>query len=409
MKKIYLLFLLSYIFFSNMSFGQTTEEKYDMRNDLAPKRMTIAMWDFSWLYMHHKGGSYENFEKVINELTDRGFNTIRIEAFPLIIGSLDSLNQIITIPAYPEYNWGPTDKEYKHEIVKELISFLTVAKKKKLNIILSTWNMDCQEYPDIKSNFQDRHRYWAAWEKVLDMLMKHSLLDNVVYVDLDQEFPYFSPFGKLIDSLKNKNSVSLIPKSCEMKWNTNQMNYVYELLDSSLIHFQTKYPGLRFTYSLTDFWEDIRYMKLKSLDVLELHLWLSQSPRFLSRSQFDNMNKIRNSDTNYSDYMRKITEAMKGMKPMLKKDMMNRMKSAKEWSNEIAAPLVTTEAWGPWWHMDNKFLDWHWLYEWCEECMNFASDYGFWGITPWNYSHPYWENWKNVKWYKKVNERFLKK
>lgn len=22
-------------------------------------------------------------------------------------------------------------------------------------------------------------------------------------------------------------------------------------------------------------------------------------------------------------------------------------------------------------------------------------------VTPWNYSHPYWENWKNVQWYKK--------
>lgn len=392
------------------SFHAVSQNKnYDMRRDLNPKRMTIAMWDFSWLYMHHKGGSYENFDKVTDQLIERGFNTIRIDAFPLIIGSLDSLNQMITIQANPAYNWGQTDKDYKHTIAKDLIDFLTVAKKKKLNIILSTWNMDCKEFPDIKSNFQDKHKYWQAWEKVLELLKSNNLLDNVVYVDLDQEFPYFSPFNKTIESLKNKNSGNKIPQSLEMKWNTEQLDYVYELLDSSLINFQTKYPGLRFTYSLTDFWNEIRYMKLKSLDVLELHIWLTQSPRFLSRSQFDNINKIRSADTNYSDYMQRVNSSLKAMKPMFKKDAINRMKFAKEWSEEIAAPLVTTEAWGPWWHMDNKYLGWQWLYDWCEECMSLASDYGFWGVTPWNYSHPYWENWKNVKWYKKVNERFLKR
>jgi hypothetical protein len=41
--------------------------------------------------------------------------------------------------------------------------------------------------------------------------------------------------------------------------------------------------------------------------------------------------------------------------------------------------------------------------------MGLASDYGLWGTTPWNYSHPYWENWKNIEWYKKVNNGFLNK
>jgi hypothetical protein len=39
--------------------------------------------------------------------------------------------------------------------------------------------------------------------------------------------------------------------------------------------------------------------------------------------------------------------------------------------------------------------------------MQLASDYQLWGATPWNYSHPYWENWTNLEWYKKVNGRFL--
>jgi hypothetical protein len=37
-----------------------------------------------------------------------------------------------------------------------------------------------------------------------------------------------------------------------------------------------------------------------------------------------------------------------------------------------------------------------------------APSYDFWGVTPWNYSHPYWENWSDVAWYQRLNERFLK-
>ena len=43
-----------------------------------------------------------------------------------------------------------------------------------------------------------------------------------------------------------------------------------------------------------------------------------------------------------------------------------------------------------------------------EQSAEAASSYDFWGVTPWNYSHPYWENWSDVAWYQRVNERFLK-
>jgi hypothetical protein len=39
--------------------------------------------------------------------------------------------------------------------------------------------------------------------------------------------------------------------------------------------------------------------------------------------------------------------------------------------------------------------------------MQLSSEYGLWGTTPWNFSHPYWENWENVEWYKKINHGFL--
>lgn len=77
------------------------------------------------------------------------------------------------------------------------------------------------------------------------------------------------------------------------------------------------------------------------------------------------------------------------MEPMLKKVLNNRLKCAKEWSESIAAPLVITEAWGPWWHMDHPDLDWELLYDLCEQGMSLSADYMFWVSTPWNFIHPY--------------------
>lgn len=67
---------------------------------------------------------------------------------------------------------------------------------------------------------------------------------------------------------------------------------------------------------------------------------------------------------------------------MLAKDMENKCAFARPWSEELAAPAVTTEAWGPWWHMDHPDLDWGCLRDWCEQCMTLAAGHKFWGVTP---------------------------
>ena len=152
------------------------------------------------------------------------------------------------------------------------------------------------------------------------------------------------------------------------------MKFVRNYLVSTLAHFQRKYPELRFTFSFTTFWNEIRTMNIKHFDVLELHFWLTQSERFQTRSGFDRLKKDRG-DQDYKDYMDRLEKTMQSSRPMLLKDMHNRLAWAKEWSEEIGAPLTTSEAWGPWWHMDHSDLTWEWLYDWCEDGMKLSSEY----------------------------------
>ncbi|MBK8880866.1 MAG: hypothetical protein IPN67_00340 [Bacteroidales bacterium] len=94
----------------------------------------------------------------------------------------------------------------------------------------------------------------------MDILKEKDLLGHVVYVDFDQEFPFFSPFQYEINKLgliKEKNSTSSsgamedAGKSRsgynEFAWNPDQMEFVRDLMSSTLNHFQ-EISRLRFTF-----------------------------------------------------------------------------------------------------------------------------------------------------------------
>ena len=425
MPKLYFfVFFISVVFFfsCNCNHYDHSESKksdeYDMRTGLTPSRLTIAMWDYSWLNQHYQGGDYEDYNQLTDELIERGFNTVRIDAFPLVIGKLENDEQEVTIAGAPLRNWGASDIDRKHAVVLELLEFMKITKEKNISVILSSWGRGANEFPDIRNDYANLKDFWKAWEKVLDLLKENDLLSHVVYVDFDQEFPYFSPVAaelnrlgqvkkKTLSALQAMEAAGSVQSDFQkLQWNAAQMKFVRNYMNSTLTHFQSNYPELRFTFSITSFWEEVRAMNLKTFDVLELHFWMTQSERFNSRSGFGGLKKDRG-DHDYKDYMDRIDKTMQSVRPMLMKDMHNRLAWAKEWSDEIGAPLTTTEAWGPWWHMDHKDLSWEWLYDWCEEGMQLSSDYGLWGTTPWNYSHPYWDNWENVEWYQKVNGGFL--
>jgi hypothetical protein len=279
--------------------------------------------------------------------------------------------------------------DWEHDVVQELLEFMRITKKKGLYVILSSWGKGKNE------SYANRDYFWKAWEQVLDILQKENLLDHVLYVDFDQEFPYFSPFAETLNTLAKvkKPSPGNAMEQAGAKigaWNAAQTAFVKEYFESTLAHFHKKYPNLRFTFSLTSFWDEVRAINPSGLDVLELHIWIKN--QLDNYTGFNKLKKDRNPSNDYKAYMTGINEAL-NHKTELQAHMKEQMAKAQSWANELHIPLTTTEAWGPWWHMDHPDLEWDWLYGWCEYCMGLSSNYGFWGVTPWNYSHPYWDNW----------------
>jgi hypothetical protein len=49
------------------------------------KPLAITMWDSSWIRRRYAGGGFENYSEVVGELVERGYNAVRIDAFPHLI------------------------------------------------------------------------------------------------------------------------------------------------------------------------------------------------------------------------------------------------------------------------------------------------------------------------------------
>lgn len=336
---VLLMFLLANGMYSNAQnfVNYPVSNEYDMREDLVPRRLTIAMWDYSWINGHYPEGPFEDFDKVTDELLERGFNTVRIDALPFVIHDLQCKGRSdYLVKKNPFRSWGLSTIDHIHEMPDELIEFMTITQKKGIYVILSSWGVDSGAYTT-------RDKFYEAWEFTLNVLKERDLLGHVLFVDLDQEFPNFSPFKTQIYSLDPGTPSETNP--FDRMWNDRQLTFLRDHISDLLHMFQRQYPELRFTFSFVTNLDQFREMNLTALDVLEVHTWMDLK-RFDARTGFFSLKKNGNPQNDYVDYMRRITATMQSMRPMLLQNMHNQLGFVRNWAREIGAPLVTTEALG---------------------------------------------------------------
>ena len=81
--------LASFDLFGTSSFSEVVPEMN--KRKILPR--AITMWDFSWLERRWPGAGYEDWDKVLDELLERGYNAIRIDAYPHLVAENPSFLQ----------------------------------------------------------------------------------------------------------------------------------------------------------------------------------------------------------------------------------------------------------------------------------------------------------------------------
>lgn len=367
--------------------------RLDMRDHLDPRRVSVVMWDFAFLTRHMNGDSFEDYDAVLDQAIERGYNTIRLDPLPHAI-DLRKPETILKRGPLDRQPINPWDRPQAFEGPAGvwLIEFMEKLIDRGLHYCLSAW---CPAMGPSRSprNIVELTRCW------LDMLREWRArfgFDRCIYVDLSNEFPYF--IGSYL-----KDSIAAHDGRWSPAWN----EYVRNDVNACLRTLREEFPEVRFMVSLHG---DVRWIDLAlELDVMDIHFYADADARFNDRTRFDRIapELFRNPDL-FAEFSRRAMGSHSAMAPMYRARQRAKLAEFASWSQRAGIPLVTTESWASWYYIDHPDLDWNWLLEWAEWSVEDAIDHRMWGWTPHNYCQPQFANWQDVRWHRRLTERFLK-
>jgi hypothetical protein len=180
--------------FAKNNFNQTSMKRIEKGNNSTVSPRAITMWDFSWLERRWPGAGYEDWDKALSELTERGYNAVRIDAFPHLLAEGPekewTLKEVWSIQ-----NWGSPDIN-KVRIQPFLNEFIATCKKYDVKVGLSSWYRE--DLDNTRMNITTPEKHSEIWLKTLDSIKMAGLLDNIMYVDLCNEWPgdIWAPYFK---------------------------------------------------------------------------------------------------------------------------------------------------------------------------------------------------------------------
>lgn len=345
--------------------------------------LAITMWDFSWLERHFPSGDYEDWDTILDELVERGYNAVRIDAYPHLL-AIDPNKTWKLNTLWENCDWG-VQLPCEVQIQPNLNTFIKKCADRQIYVGLSTWFREDED--NHRLFILDGKEHGEIWVKTLQSIEEAGLLDNILFVDLCNEWT-----GNWAAFFKGMN---------------NQMgNWTHDAsiswMQEAIAEIRKSYPQMPLTFSMMSGFKNEQWktVDLSFFDFLEPHLWMTTFSNFYQRiGYFD-------TDTAYSsDGFRKVQKYARRLymknpdfwKAELKKgiDIMT------EWSKWSKLPLITTECWGIVDYKDGPLLEWDWVIDLCEYGTQQAAQSGRWaGIATSNFCAPQFKGmWNEKAWH----------
>jgi hypothetical protein len=378
------------------------------------KPLAIAMWDFSWILRHHRYGEFENWDNVLEGLAERGYNAIRIDAMPQFVaagtdGKVSQEFRSIKNGWRPSL-WG-NDYTMSFRPREALLEFLPKCRKYGIRVGLATWFLSHgTERSDI---FNEEGGLQRAWTETLSFLDSNGLLDDVIYVDLLNEYPNWHGYDWLKNKLnelaangklKTGNADANLPEPGALAEKGSQQQQILynDFIKKLIVNLKTKYPAINFHASI-DSSMDLDKIDLSPFNVLDYHIWFAHTGKIPGLHEISLIDQTQ-------DY-RQVYSVLKNFVRAEKKGLYNWMDGR---LSDIAGAAArngivcgNTEGWGPIFWFDHPELDWNWVKESAEICVDLArkhENYRF--LCSSNFTHPQFRGlWEDIKWHRMITSR----
>jgi len=389
--------------------------------------VAIAMWDFTWMYRHYPGGEFENWDQVLDGLVLRGYNAIRIDVFPHLV-SADSKGKIKHEYYFPRNSWAPVlwGNSYSMHANprKALLEFLPKCRQRNIRVGLATWffgpQQDMPQEGTQKEKCQGLDEFVREWDETLAFLNQHKLLDNVLYVDVLNEYPLYHGFSWLTDkikSLKNAKLTDVLPdgkqapashiwKRTPGGYTEAQRAFYTNFMTVALKKLTGKWPNLDFFTSQSAGgvpWQDMNYSQFAAMDI---HYWFVFNNKLSGNTGYwKHIHGIENTpnDHGLAQTQAKLHRKWHAHKAELIKWMEGNIQSVADIGKQCKIPYGNTEGWGPINWMDHPSLNWDLVKQSGEICARLGAKYGYTFNCSSNFTHPQFTRlWRDIKWHQKV-------
>lgn len=346
----------------------------------------ITMWDFSWLERRWPGAGYEDWDVALEELTARGYDTVRIDAYPHLI-ALDGTRGWTLRPQWNQQAWG-AQSVITVQVLPQLTDFVRACARHGVAVALSSWFRE--DVDDVRMRLTTPAALAQAWIATLEVLDAAGLLDQIAYVDLTNEFPMavWAPF--LYGSTEADPRPTADPR-------------INAWLVESVEIVRAAYPDLDYTYSFAEDVATLRDADVSTLDLLEPHLWMAGVSDFYERVDYD---FERFDPIGYDHVVERGRSTYFAEQERYDAAIFDQIDLAASWSRASGKPLATTECWSIIDYKDWPGLDWDWVKDLNERALQRAAATGRWvALATSNFCGPQFVGmWRDVDYHRRLTD-----
>lgn len=385
--------------------------------DRIKKPLAIAMWDFSWILRHHRYGEFENWDKVLEELADRGYNAIRIDAMPQYVAA-DSDGKITEEFRSVKKGWDPVKWGNYYTMSfrprEALLEFLPKCKKYGIRVGLSSWFTN--HGTGSRGIFFEEGGLLRAWTETLKFLEQHNLFDdNIIYVDLLNEFPKYHGYDWLkkeinergiIEQFKLNNPNAFLPGKSDVsittEFNNLQLKFQHDFSKDLVRKMKAKFPNRIFHMSFTCT-TPLENVNLSGFGTLDYHLWLGIIAEIPHWRILGNIDQSKDNHSLFQELLQIWDDKKRQTISLADKAI----SAVADKASSFNITCGNTEGWGPVGWIDHPELNWRWVKEAGEICVDLARKHdNFKFLCSSNYTHPQFKGmWEDVKWHRKITGR----
>jgi hypothetical protein len=345
----------------------------------------ITMWEFSWIERRWPGAGYEDWDRALDELRERGYDAVRIDPFPHLLAA----DPHKTWTLWPEWNtqmWGSPDVN-RIVLLPALFDFLGRCRDRGIKVGLSTWFR--KDDADTRMTITGPDVLAANWIKTLDLISQAGYIDSILYTDLCNEWPGddWAPFVK--------------PHMTYGDWTKPaSLDYMHKTIALVRAH----YPHMPLLFSCAeDRPENYLEHDLSDFDLLDPHIWMVQQNdgEFYKLAEYG---YERFDAKGYTNLSLKAEDIYRARPDYWQRALVGSIDRHAAVSKKMTMPLITTECWGIVDYKDWPLLKWDWVKDLCALGAQRAASSSQWlAIASSNFCGPQFVGmWRDKAWHQQL-------